>query len=72
MINNKAKELKHGQMVLDMKESIKRVEKKDMEYYFLLMVLNILASFLIMKFMVMEFMNGLMVEFIKVIGNKIK
>ena len=43
-----------------------------MVYCILLMVPNILGFFLIMKFMVMVYMNGQMVEFIKEIGNKIK
>lgn len=59
-------------MVHDMKENIKKVERKVMVYCILLMVPNILGFFLIMKFMVMVYMNGQMVEFIKEIGNKIK
>lgn len=55
-----------------MKEIIKMVEKKVMVYYILLMDLNIKDSFLKMKYMDMENMNGLMVEYIKEIGNKIK
>ena len=59
-------------MVHDMKENIKKVERKVMVYCILLMVPNILDFFLIMKFMVTVYMNGQMVEFIKGIGNKIK
>ncbi len=59
-------------MVHDMKGNIKKVERRVMVYCILLMVPNILGFSLIMKFMVMVYMNGLMVEYIRVIGNKIK
>jgi hypothetical protein len=55
-----------------MKGNIKKVERRVMVYCILLMVPNILGFSLIMKFMVMVYMNGLMVEYIRVIGNKIK
>lgn len=72
MINNQERELKLGQMEQDMKENIKMVEKKDMEFYTLLMDLNIQGFLPIMKYMDMEFMNGQMVEYIKEIGNRIR
>lgn len=72
MINNQVRELKHGLMVLDMKENIKKVEKKVTEHYILLMDLNIQGFLPIMKFMDMEFMNGQMEEYIKEIGNRIR
>ena len=72
MINNKEQELKYGLMELNMKEIIKMVVKKVMEHYILQMDPNIKDSFLKMKYMDMENMNGLMEEYIKVIGNKIK
>lgn len=72
MINNKEQEQKYGLMELNMKEIIKMVVKKVMEHYILQMDPNIKDSFLKMKYMDMENMNGLMEEYIKVIGNKIK
>jgi len=59
-------------MEQNMKEIIKMVEKKVMGYYILQMDLNIKVSFLKMKYMDMENMNGQMEEYIKEIGNKIK
>lgn len=72
MINNKVRVLKHGQMVLVMRENIMKGERKVMELFILLMDQNIQGFLLKMKYMDMESMNGRMGEFIREIGNKIK
>jgi len=72
MTNNKEKVLKNGQMEQVMRVNIMREERKVMEFFILLMDQNIKGTLLIMKYTEMEFINGKMEGFIRVIGNKIK
>ena len=60
MINKKEKELKIGLMDQNMMVNIKMVLNQEKENYYFQMVVGMKANFMIMKFRVLEFINGLM------------
>lgn len=72
MIYKMVKEMKNGQMDLNMKVIIMKVKNMDMVKYILQMVLHIKDNFKWMIYMVKVYINGLMVKYMKDNGKIIK
>ena len=79
MINKMEKELKLGQMALDMKETIKWGKKmvnifiiQEMEHFFGVIIHHLMENFKTITSMVKVSINGLMEEYLKEIGQIIK